>query len=134
MSKNIYDVLKRPIITEKSNFQTEKLGQVVFEVAQYATKSMVKEAVETIFDRLAEAFLLMYNDPMLPLELAIMLATIRLLRTNRRRVASDYSSSPVALSLPAWAVVSVSLFVTMAAGLPTLYWFSFSAWLQSGRM
>lgn len=50
MSKNIYDILKRPIITEKSNFQTEKLNQVVFEVAKYATKAMVKEAIETIFD------------------------------------------------------------------------------------
>lgn len=46
----IYDVLRRPIITEKSNYQISELGQYVFEVAQNATKAMVKEAVETIFD------------------------------------------------------------------------------------
>lgn len=50
MNKNIYDILRRPIITEKSSHQTEKLNQVVFEVAGYATKAMIKEAIETIFD------------------------------------------------------------------------------------
>ena len=47
---SIYDVLRRPIITEKSNYQTSKLNQVVFEVSSGATKAMVKEAVETVFD------------------------------------------------------------------------------------
>ncbi len=46
----IYDILRRPIITEKSNFQSGKLNQYVFEVAAGATKTMVKDAVETIFD------------------------------------------------------------------------------------
>src|SRR3972149_1153881 len=46
----IYDVLRRPIITEKSNFQTSHLNQYVFEVAQDATKILVKDAVETLFD------------------------------------------------------------------------------------
>ena len=46
----IYDVLRRPIITEKSNFQNTKLNQVVFEVADDATKAMIKDAVELIFD------------------------------------------------------------------------------------
>jgi large subunit ribosomal protein L23 len=41
---SIYDVLRRPIITEKSSYQTTKLNQVVFEVANYATKAMIKEA------------------------------------------------------------------------------------------
>ncbi len=45
----IYDVLRRPIITEKSNYQQSKLGQYVFEVAPDATKPMIKEAVETLF-------------------------------------------------------------------------------------
>lgn len=44
-----YDILRRPIITEKSSFQNTKLNQVVFEVDMKATKSMVKEAVEEIF-------------------------------------------------------------------------------------
>jgi large subunit ribosomal protein L23 len=42
----IYDVLRRPIITEKSNYQNDKLGQYVFEVSKDATKGMVKDAVE----------------------------------------------------------------------------------------
>ena len=46
----VYDVLRRPIVTEKSNFQSGKLGQYVFEVAPAATKSQIKEAVETLFD------------------------------------------------------------------------------------
>ncbi len=46
----IYDVLRRPLITEKSNYQNSELHQYVFEVATDATKSMVKDAVETLFD------------------------------------------------------------------------------------
>jgi large subunit ribosomal protein L23 len=46
----IYEVLRRPYVTEKSNFQTGKLNQYVFEVAQDATKSLIKDAVETLFD------------------------------------------------------------------------------------
>ena len=47
---SMYDILRRPIITEKSNYQTGKLNQVVFEVDPKATKAMIKDAVETIFD------------------------------------------------------------------------------------
>jgi large subunit ribosomal protein L23 len=46
----IYDILRRPIITEKSNFQSGKLNQYVFEVHKHATKNQVKDAVETLFD------------------------------------------------------------------------------------
>lgn len=46
----VYDVLRRPIVTEKSNFQSGKLGQYVFEVASGATKAQIKEAVQTLFD------------------------------------------------------------------------------------
>lgn len=46
----IYDVLRRPIITEKSNYQYSKLHQYVFEIARWATKKMVKDAVEELFD------------------------------------------------------------------------------------
>lgn len=46
----IYDVLRRPLVTEKSNYQLNVLNQYVFEVSSNATKAMVKEAVETIFD------------------------------------------------------------------------------------
>ncbi len=47
---SIYDVLRRPIITEKSNYQNSELHQYVFEVAPDATKPMIKDAVETLFD------------------------------------------------------------------------------------
>ena len=46
----IYDVLRRPLITEKTNYQNSELHQFVFEVAPDATKPLVKEAVETLFD------------------------------------------------------------------------------------
>ncbi len=46
----IYDVLRRPLITEKSNYLNADLHQFAFEVAPDATKGMVKEAVETLFD------------------------------------------------------------------------------------
>ena len=46
----LYEVLRRPLITEKSNYMNSKLHQYVFEVASDATKDMVKNAVETIFD------------------------------------------------------------------------------------
>ena len=46
----IYDVLKRPILTEKSSHQYAKLHQFVFEVSRDANKTMVKDAIETIFD------------------------------------------------------------------------------------
>lgn len=50
MSKSVFEILRRPIITEKSNYQAAMLHQYVFEVAPGSTKSMVKEAVETVFD------------------------------------------------------------------------------------
>ena len=45
-----YDILRRPIITEKSNYQAGDLNQYVFEVSMDATKQMVKDAVESVFD------------------------------------------------------------------------------------
>jgi large subunit ribosomal protein L23 len=47
---SIYDILRRPIVTEKSNYQAGEMNQYVFEVSMDATKQMVKEAVETVFD------------------------------------------------------------------------------------
>ncbi len=46
----IYDVLRRPIVTEKSNYQNSELHQFVFEVTSDANKALVKDAVETLFD------------------------------------------------------------------------------------
>ncbi len=44
-----YQVLKRPLITEKSNMLIG-VGQYVFEVDLRANKAQVKEAVEAIFN------------------------------------------------------------------------------------
>jgi large subunit ribosomal protein L23 len=46
----LYEVLRRPLITEKSNFQSGKLNQYAFEVAGEATRTQVKDAIETLFD------------------------------------------------------------------------------------
>jgi large subunit ribosomal protein L23 len=46
----IYEVLRRPIETEKSRHQGAKLHQYAFEVDPRATKTQIKEAVETLFD------------------------------------------------------------------------------------
>lgn len=46
----IYEVLRRPILTEKSSHQYSKLQQYVFEVASDASKNIIKDAVETLFD------------------------------------------------------------------------------------
>jgi len=46
----IYDVLRRPLITEKSNYQSGVLHQYTFEVSSEATKTLVKDAIETLFD------------------------------------------------------------------------------------
>lgn len=47
---SIYEVLRRPIVTEKSNYLVNKLHQYVFEVANDANRTLVKDAVEKIFD------------------------------------------------------------------------------------
>jgi large subunit ribosomal protein L23 len=46
----IYEVLRRPLVTEKSSYQSSSLHQYVFEVAENATRTQVKDAVEKIFD------------------------------------------------------------------------------------
>ena len=43
-----YDVIRKPIITEKSTMASDH-GAVVFEVAIAATKPQIKEAVEGLF-------------------------------------------------------------------------------------
>jgi large subunit ribosomal protein L23 len=46
----IYDILRRPLITEKTNFQSSNLNQFTFEVGSKANKQQIKEAVEAMFD------------------------------------------------------------------------------------
>ena len=46
---HVYEVIKRPVDTEKTRYQAED-GQYTFEVDRQANKRQVKEAVEEIFD------------------------------------------------------------------------------------
>ena len=45
-----YEVLRRPLVTEKSSYQSGKLNQYSFIVADTATRTLVKDAIETIYD------------------------------------------------------------------------------------
>lgn len=47
---HIYEVLKRPIVTEKTVETAESQNKYAFEVDMRANKFLVKDAVETAFD------------------------------------------------------------------------------------
>ena len=44
-----YDIIRRPIVTEKATMASES-GAVVFEVAMDSSKPIIKEAVEALFN------------------------------------------------------------------------------------
>ncbi|HET8563459.1 MAG TPA: 50S ribosomal protein L23 [Candidatus Binatia bacterium] len=46
----IYEVLRRPLVTEKSSYQSGRLNQYSFIVADNATRQQVKDAIETLYD------------------------------------------------------------------------------------
>ena len=46
----IYEILRRPLVTEKSSYQSGKLNQYSFIVANTATRTQVKDAIETLYD------------------------------------------------------------------------------------
>ena len=46
----IHDVLIRPRVTEKSNYLVGSFNQYVFEVSRDATKTLVKDAIEILFN------------------------------------------------------------------------------------
>ncbi len=45
-----YDIIRRPLVTEKTTLQKEAHNQVSFEVARRANRIEVKKAVEKIFN------------------------------------------------------------------------------------
>jgi len=49
MNSNAFQVIRRPIITEKGLGVKETQHTVVFEVAMDATKTQIKEAVQQVF-------------------------------------------------------------------------------------
>lgn len=46
---NLYEVIRRPILTEKNTRLMEEANQYTFEVARDANKVQIRQAVETIF-------------------------------------------------------------------------------------
>ena len=46
----IYDVLRRPLVTEKSGYQSGKMNQYSFIVDDSATSTQIKDAIETLYD------------------------------------------------------------------------------------
>ena len=46
---HVYDVLRRPLVTEKTNAQADAANQYSFEIDRRANKMQVKDAVETAF-------------------------------------------------------------------------------------
>jgi large subunit ribosomal protein L23 len=47
---HLFEVLRRPLETEKSRYQNTKLHKYVFEVSGDATKAQIKDAVKELFD------------------------------------------------------------------------------------
>lgn len=47
---NQYDIIKRPVVTEKTNIQKEEFNQVTFEVDKRANRVEIARAVEKIFN------------------------------------------------------------------------------------
>ncbi len=71
-----YEVLKRPILTEKSNFQADALNTYTFEVDTRANRIQVAQAVEKIFD------------------VTVLRVNVINVRGKRRRFGRFYSQSP----------------------------------------
>jgi large subunit ribosomal protein L23 len=45
-----YDIIKRPVITEKTSIQKEDANQVTFEVDRRANRIEIRRAIEKIFN------------------------------------------------------------------------------------
>jgi large subunit ribosomal protein L23 len=48
--RSVYDVIKRPIISEKSTALAEVAGRYAFEVAPQANKQEIRDAVQRLFN------------------------------------------------------------------------------------
>ncbi len=48
--ERLHQVIRRPVISEKSTIAADSMHQVIFEVLDDATKSEIKRAVEALFD------------------------------------------------------------------------------------
>ena len=45
-----YDIIKRPLVTEKSNIQKETANQLTFEVDRRANRIEIRRAIEQVFN------------------------------------------------------------------------------------
>ena len=54
-AEQYYDVVRRPVVTEKSSGVQEARNQYTFEVAKAANKVEVRKAIETLFSVKVEA-------------------------------------------------------------------------------
>jgi len=45
-----YDLIRRPLITEKTNIQKESYNQITFEVDRNANRVAIKRAIQDIFN------------------------------------------------------------------------------------
>ena len=48
--ERLYQIIRRPVISEKTTIAADKNQQIVFEVLEDANKSEIREAVETLFE------------------------------------------------------------------------------------
>jgi len=48
--KDVYGIIRKPIVTEKSNLQKEESNKVTFEVDRRANKIEIKQAVQGLFN------------------------------------------------------------------------------------
>ena len=49
MENDIYNVIVRPMVTEKGTFQSERLNAYAFRVNPDANKAQIKQAIEKIY-------------------------------------------------------------------------------------
>lgn len=60
---HVYQILKRPIVTEKSTLRAETDNQYTFEVDPRANKMQIKDAVETAFNVSVTAVRIVHIPP-----------------------------------------------------------------------
>ncbi len=91
---HIYEVLRRPIVTEKTMVTVDTANQYAFEVDTRANKFQVKDAVETAFDVTVERV----NIMVMPA------------KTTRAAVASEFASPSGRRRLSHWRRATASSF------------------------
>ncbi len=60
---NIYDVIRRPLLTEKGQYIKEKENKILLEVHPDANKKIVKDAVEKVFNVKVEKVNIIIQKP-----------------------------------------------------------------------